>query len=118
MTMFRKLIVVLVLAALAFSIPISADIPEEWIGPAVRLDPGLNCWVGFGGSEYEGEGFIQFSNGKRGHALYKCKLQLTVGEPKYYYSESENQDYVNILSLEGKKGMMTYQYFDQYYSEN
>jgi len=61
----------------------------EYIGSAFRLTEG-GCYWGVNGSEYEGSSFIQFSNGRTGHATFKCKMKLVVGDGTFYYAEGDS----------------------------
>ena len=96
----------------------------EYIGPAYRFDDDLWCSVYSGDYTYEGTYFVQYSNGKRGHATFKCKLVLTEGEPQIYYAEYDSGNYplggfgnpdamcYTTIELNGEKGMWTAQCFN------
>jgi len=84
----------------------NAQANDEYIGPAFRLDEGGGC--GFTGPDfgYAGTWKVQFSNGKTGHATFKCKLTLTVGDGVIYYAEGETGGWP--LDATGHPGAMCY----------
>jgi len=97
----------------------------EYIGPAYRFDDDLWCSVYVPDDwTYEGTYFVQYSNGKRGHATFKCKLVLTEGDPQLYYAEYDSGSYplggdamcYTTISLEGEAGMWTAQCFNAWNS--
>lgn len=97
----------------------TAQAGEEYIGPAFRVDEGNSCYITAPGYEYSGTSWVQYSNGKKGHATFKCKLDLTDGEGVISYFEfaSTVEDFpipgscFNTVSLEGEKGTWTSQCF-------
>ena len=79
---------------------------EEYIGPAFRVDDQDGC--GFAGPDfwYAGRWRVQFSNGKTGHATFKCKLKLTMGDGVIYYAEGDTGSWP--LDSIGYPGAMCY----------
>ena len=96
----------------------TAQADGEYIGPAFRAY-GEFCGVYLGDEwGYEGESFTQYSNGKTGHATFKCKMDIVYGEPAIYYTEWVVEGWpvpggpcYTTVSIEGKKGMWTAQCF-------
>ena len=80
-------VIKLFLVAIVVIFASTAHADGEYIGPAFRVDNDSGCSIFSGDYLYEGTYFIQFSNGKKGHATYKCKVRLTEGEGVIYYSE-------------------------------
>ena len=82
----------LFLVAIVVIFASTAHADGEYIGSAFRLTEGGCSWF-VDGSTYEGDAFIQFSNGKKGHATYKCKMNLTDGDGVIAYSEGDTGSY-------------------------
>ncbi len=98
----------------------TAQANGDYIGPAFRLDEDGFCGVyGYDPDwAYEGTSWTQYSNGKTGHATFKCKLALESGDPQIYYSEFSLDGFpvpggpcLNTVSIDGYKGMWTAQCF-------
>jgi hypothetical protein len=119
----RKLLFLLLAVSVAFGSTAFAN--GDYIGPAYRLDEGGGCSVysPSEGWDYDGTYFVQFSNGKTGHASFKCKMELVAGDPVLYYSEYDSGGYpldtlgypgamcYTTLEINGEKGMWTAQCF-------
>ena len=96
----------------------TAQADGEYIGPAFRAY-GEYCSVYAGDVwGYEGSSFTQHSNGKTGHATFKCKMDLSWGDPQIAYYEWTDDGYpvpggpcVSTVTLDGNKGMWTAQCF-------
>lgn len=87
-----------------------------FIGPAYTTDPVFGCGVIHPDYEYWGDQKIHYANSKTGHATFKCRLELTSGDPQISYSEFASDTFpigecFNTISLEGDKGMWTAQCF-------
>jgi hypothetical protein len=98
------------------AMPVQAD--GEYIGPAFRVFDDYCAVYVPDDWTYEGTNWIQYSNGKTGHATYKCKLHLTEGDPQVFYSEFAafgipvpGGDCWNVIDIDGEKGMWTGQCF-------
>lgn len=95
----------------------TAQANGEYIGPAFRMDEDGGCTVFTPEYLYSGTYWVQYSNGKRGHATFKCKLELAEGDPVISYFEFANEGFpipgscFNTVSLEGNKGTWTGQCF-------
>jgi hypothetical protein len=96
-----------------------------FVGPALRVDSADTCGVLIPDEwEYAGVAYIQFSNGKTGHATYKCKLELQYGDPQLLIIELDSGEFplsdagyfggscYTYIELEGDKGMWTSQCFN------
>jgi hypothetical protein len=104
---------------------VSTTYAGEIIGPAYRQDGGGSCGVGNTGYDYEGDNTvrIQFSNGKTGHATWKCKLNLVDGDPQVSTSEFTSGSFLisgdvcqHTVQLEGETAMWTAQCFYVWFS--
>jgi len=114
MKIFKACAIFLFLIVL--TLPVQAD---EHIGPAFHWSAGTcavyvpDVW------RYEGTPRIVWSNGRTGHATYKCKLHLVEGDPQIYFSEWSQEGFpiadagpcLNRIDIEGQKGMWTGQCF-------
>lgn len=67
----------------------TAQADGEYIGPAFRVDEGGNCFWYTADWRYEGTSIVQYSNGKKGHATFKCKMTLIDGDGAIYYQEGD-----------------------------
>jgi len=106
----------------------NAQANGEYIGPAFRLDEDGGCGITSTDFEYWGTYFVQFSNGKTGHATFKCKLSLTVGDGVMSYSEGDSGTWplgalgypdamcYTTTELNIEKGMWTSQCFNAWNS--
>ena len=92
----------------------------EFIGPALRVEPDGLCGTTLGDEyQYWGTQWIQYSNGKKGHATVKCKMELFVGEGVIYYSEFDSGSFplggdamcYTTVELDVDKGTWTSQCF-------
>jgi hypothetical protein len=83
----KSILLFLVSIIVLFGSTVQAD--EEFIGPAYRVDADGRCAVTSSTYSYEGAGRTQYSNGKKGHATFKCKLDLTDGEGVISHTEAD-----------------------------
>lgn len=114
-----KLIKVFAIALFLIVLTMPAQ-AEEYIGPAFHWN-GEYCAVIFidEGAVYEGQPRVVWSNGKTGHATFKCKMTLVDGDPQIYFSEFSQDGFpidgagpcLNRFDIEGQKGMWTGQCF-------
>jgi hypothetical protein len=123
----KKLIWLFVAISVLTGSTVFAD--GEFIGPALRVDSADVCGV-FIPEEYfyGGIAYIQFSNGKRGHATYKCKLALESGDPQVLTLEFDTGEFplsdagyyggscYTTIEIEGETGMWTSQCFNAWES--
>ena len=109
-------VIKLFLVAIVVIFASTAHADGEYIGHAFRAEGGA-CGVFGDGWSYEGPSFTQYSNGKRGHATFKCKLDLVGGDPVIYFSEWDSGSFpiggscYTVIDISGNKGMWTSQCF-------
>ena len=97
----------LFLVAIVVIFASTAQADGEYIGSAFRVTAEGGCFWLTDDSTYEGDYWIQFSNGKKGHETFKCKMDLTDGEGVIHYSEGDTGGYpLNVL---GHPDAMCYQ---------
>ena len=96
----------LFLVAIVVIFASTAHADGEYIGSAFRLTDG-GCGWEVNGSVYEGSWFIQFSNGRKGHATFKCKMKLVEGDGGFYYAEGDSGGWP--LNAVGYPGAMCYE---------
>ena len=100
----------------------TAQANGEFLGPAFRVDEDFGCETFSPDYVYTGTYFIQYSNGKKGHATYKCIMDGAEGDSVILHFEYAADgfpipggDCYNSVDLEGDRGMWTAQCFGVWY---